>query len=147
MESGSLADRKAQREARQEAKAKASGKGGTATQVKPNPTKQTAEQRRMARIQAELEPGTTAKANANATSKSKSLTVWALGKFTVEGFEVLAIKAGPLAHNELEAQSKSVNEEAGTRVAFIVDAGHLPTSIPMVNEFFTAQRLVGDSVS
>lgn len=149
MQSGNIEQRKAQREANRAARAKA--QRGPAP--KPARTvKGLLEAGDVPETDEEMYKlltgpnGKNPKKSKPKSAKAGGTIVWALGRVTVDGMEILAIDAGPEAHNRLESRSRDVNGEAKTRVAFIVDAAHLPHSIPMVREYFTAGRLVGSAL-
>ena len=63
---------------------------------------------------------------ARKAQRERGPTLWAFGRATQRGFEILAVGYD---HNTLEARSKRVNKEAGSRVAFIVDAAHIPPAV------------------
>lgn len=48
----------------------------------------------------------------------KAPKIWAMGRVTVKGIEILEVGD----HNTIEAHSAKINKDAGTRVAFVVDA-------------------------
>lgn len=60
-----------------------------------------------------------------AVAEPKKERVWALGRIRVVRGAMQVVVLGVGDHNTLEAMAKGVNKDAGTRVAFVIDANEL----------------------